>query len=102
MPTTVRVTVPKKPNPKLASVLAEPIGIVNTACRVGVYIAEHPNGADIEKAIKNPKWSLNQLSTVLKGFGIVLAPSTISDHRRSRCICDRATYKKNQRRRATK
>jgi hypothetical protein len=59
-------------------------------CNLGKIISEHPNGKDIEAAVKDQRWSAMQLAPVLsKRLGQSIGSGAVTGHRNQTCLCFR-------------
>ncbi len=85
MPRAPRIAVPESDD-ELVTLLANPPKAV---CTVASMIADHVNGAEIQAAVDNPKWSAAQLAPVLSRKVRPISTGAITAHRNQTCRCER-------------
>ena len=71
---------------ELVDLLASP---PKQLCPVGMMLRDHPNVAEIQAALDNPKWSAAQLAPVLSKKVSAVSSAIVSQHRNETCVCSR-------------
>lgn len=73
-----------KPDAELVELLKNP---PKPVCNLGKVLAEHPNGKEIEAALRNTKWSNPALAAVLSKRTFPISSGTVNKHRNGECQC---------------
>lgn len=71
---------------ELVDLLANP---PKPICPLGMMLRDHPNAAEIQASLDNPKWSAAQLAPVLSKKVINVSSAAINNHRGETCVCYR-------------